>query len=94
MPALRTVSVYSPGTLVESRTKKVPSGMSRSLLDTSSLWEEEEGGIGEGGREGGRWREGGREGREGGREEGGMERGRGGMRSVERKGGERDIPRV
>ena len=37
VPPFLMVRVYSPGVRVESRTRKVPSGVSRSLFDTSSL---------------------------------------------------------
>ena len=45
IPALLRVRVYSPGLLMESRTRKVPSGVSWSFADTSSL-------LGGGGRRG------------------------------------------
>ena len=42
VPPFLTVSVYSPVVRVESRTRNVPSGVSLSLLATSSLWVDED----------------------------------------------------
>ena len=83
---LLTVRVYSPLARVESRTRKVPSGMSRSLLETSSLVGGRRERRREGRREGRRERR--REGGGGGEGREGSERGRWGGRRGKEEGGE------